>query len=243
MTAEKKRDTMLSGAGSNTGVSPGTANGYDMASGNQRYCFYWTATGRNRTGVVNSATRNATTVFMKGLKENLTLETNNGQAWRWRRICFTMKRGPNSLVNWSAANGVIRTIVPINLSSLAADITLWTSLKDYVFRGAEGSDWRDLLIAPTDNIRVDIKYDKTRVIKSGNSNGTQINPRMWHGMNKNLTYDDDESGAVTASQPYSVPDKRGMGDYHILDMFDSVGLATDGVLTFDVNSTLYWHEK
>lgn len=243
LTSTKKRDTMIGSVLTASGGTPITG-GYSMqASTTGIYAFLWTATARGRSGVDNDATRTQATCFMKGLKENLTLETSDGQSWAWRRICFKAKLGPNPIAAYSGGAGIQRIIFPINQSSLAADITTWATLRSDIFKGAQDTDWNDFMLAPTDNRRVDICYDRKRTIKSGNAEAVRIEPKIWHPMNKNLVYDDDENGAVTTAQPFSVLDKRGMGDYYVLDIFESIGAKTTGSLYFNANSTLYWHEK
>lgn len=243
VSSTKKRDTMLGSAGPNSGTG-GTLGGYDItAQPENPVAFLWTATARDRSSVSNDATRQATTCYMKGLSEQLRLETSNGTMWKWRRITFCAKFGPNSIIQYSGSGGVQRAIMPISKSTVAADVTLWNNIRARLFRGEPGTDWYNEMLAPIDTTRVDLKYDRTRFIRSGNASAAAIAPRLYHPMNKNLVYEDDESGAVTSTAKTSVLDKRGMGDYHVLDLFESVGSDTTGTLTFDANATLYWHEK
>lgn len=113
-----------------------------------------------------------------------------------------------------------------------------------MFKGLQGVDWDDFITAPIDTNRVDLKFDKTWVYRSGNERGIIKETKMWHPMNKNLFYDDDESGAGENTKNFSVRDKRGMGDYHIFDLFSqgSSGNTTD-LLKIRFTSTMYWHEK
>lgn len=63
-------------------------------------------------------------------------------------------------------------------------------------------------------------------------------------MNKNLVYDDDESGDQEATSYQSVESKAGMGDYYVLDLIQAgSGGGTGDVILVQANSTLYWHEK
>ncbi len=230
LTATKKRDTMI-GSVLTTSTGNPISGGYSMqATPVGSYAFLWTATARNRSGVDNDATRTQATCFMKGLKENLTLETTDGQAWQWRRICFKAKLGAAPITAYSGGAGVQRIIFPINQSSLPVDINNWALIRGLIFKGAQDTDWSDFMLAPTDNRRLDICYDKKRIIRSGNAEAVRLEPKIWHPMNKNIVYDDDENGAVTQGQPYSVTDKRGMGDYYVLDIFESVGPKASGRL-------------
>lgn len=63
-------------------------------------------------------------------------------------------------------------------------------------------------------------------------------------MNKNLVYDDDESGEQEQGAYTSVDSKAGMGDYYVLDLVQSgTGGSTSDLFLITANSTLYWHEK
>jgi len=94
-----------------------------------------------------------------------------------------------------------------------------------------------------DTTRVDLKFDRKRMIRSGNAQAVKRTLKHWHPMNKNLVYDDEEVGNSEGTFANSVRDKRGMGDYYVLDMFKSVGPTTTGILSFSAESCLYWHEK
>lgn len=113
-----------------------------------------------------------------------------------------------------------------------------------LFKGSQGVDWLDPILAPVDTSRVDLKYDKTQRLCSGNQSGMFKEVKLWHPMNKNLTYQDDESGEVMTTSVFSVDDKRGMGDYMVLDLFSSLlGTSTSDILSVTYQASLYWHEK
>jgi len=95
-----------------------------------------------------------------------------------------------------------------------------------------------------DTRRVDLKFDKVYRISSGNANGVFRERKLWHPMNKNLVYDDDESGAGENGGTFSVNDKRGMGDYFIVDIFQpGTGATATDYLQVTSATSLYWHEK
>lgn len=113
-----------------------------------------------------------------------------------------------------------------------------------IFKGVEGTDWVDPILAPLDNNRISVKFDKTWTLKSGNQNGTVYERKLWHSMNKNLEYDDDEIGYQQGSNFYSVSSSQGMGDYYVLDIFSAgFGGSASDLLSINCTSTLYWHEK
>ena len=113
-----------------------------------------------------------------------------------------------------------------------------------LFRGEQNRDWSDPITAAIDTSRVDLKSDKLVVIKSGNQFGTNRSAKYWYPANKNLVYNDDEAGLAEFSQAYSVNDKRGMGNMHVVDLFiPGTGAGTADLLKLTSTSTLYWHEK
>ena len=117
-------------------------------------------------------------------------------------------------------------------------------MEGFLFKGSSGVDWNDIFVAPVDTSRVDVKFDKTWTYHSGNGNGVFRKKKLWHGMNHNLVYDDDEVGANEQASYVSVDSKAGMGDYYVVDYFGcGLGAAVTDLLAVSNNSTLYWHEK
>lgn len=234
------------------GIAP---TGSDFTGG----FFLWNATARDLTiqsgpigAVAQQATRTATTCFMRGLSEHLRFQTNSPCPWLWRRICFTHRLQFNTPVSGDTptntyssvlenTNGMTRLFLNQNINNMG---NTTATIAGIVFRGERGRDWRDLITAATDPTRIDVKYDKTRTFRSGNQSGTVREHKIWHTMNKNLVYDDDEVADVETTSYFSVQDKRGMGNYFILDIIQpgEASTATDRLL-IDATSTLYWHEK
>lgn len=67
---------------------------------------------------------------------------------------------------------------------------------------------------------------------------------MWHSMNKNLVYADDENAGGLNVQFYSTQSKAGMGDFIVVDYFQArKGSTSSQQLSFGTTATLYWHEK
>lgn len=163
----------------------------------------------------------------------------------WRRICFKLKGDDltnfvgNNFTWWRATDtqGVVR-----NLTSAYANNPSLAALKQYVFEGYEQYDWVDMFNAKTDTKRIDVAYDKTRTFNAGNASGVIRNMRLWHPMNKNIEYRDEEQAGTQVTSPYSVDSKAGMGDYYVVDFFKGVGTASD-LLSLSIEAKLYWHEK
>jgi len=259
LTSRKKRDTMkqysnitsTSQQGSTTYAPlPAIINGGSLTAPP----IIWCATARDNDPTGNStngnvfqdATRTSSNCFMKGLSETCQIQVVNGVPWQWRRICFTYKGinaaipslGSQFFTANESSDGWVRIL------NMVPNNTYKDTLEGILFRGVRNKDWLDAMTAPLDTTRISVKYDKTRTIASGNDQGCIRKYKLWHGMNKSLVYDDDESGGSKTAQYYSVQDKQGMGDYLIVDYFQPrAGSLTTDQLSFSVNSTLYWHER
>lgn len=198
--------------------------------------------------------RTATTCFIRGFSEHIRLQTSSGIPWFWRRIVFFSKdelafpgtSASDTPVNTyrpyvETSNGLERLWLNQTINSMPNTIALQQGV---LFRGSAGTDWNDIITAPVDTTRVTLKYDKTRTIKSGNAAGTVREFKVWHPVNKNVVYDDDEQGVSESSSYYSVTSKAGMGDMYVYDIF-LPGLGSTGSDIINVNSsaTLYWHER
>lgn len=261
-TSVKKRNGMLSFSNTtDTGASKTTAQSTAFVNANTLGYFLFCATDQNLAAnaggsnlKINVAQRTATTCFMRGFSEHLRIQTSSGLPWFHRRICFTT-RGLGSF------NTIDPTDAQTQASGNSIDTSsgqqrLWlnssinnqpaTVINQYniLFKGQRNIDWNDPIIAPVDTSRVDLKFDKTWLIKSGNASGTIQSRKLWHSMNKNLVYNDDENGEGMSTGYASTASKQGMGDYYILDLFQAgIGGGPTDIINVFSNSTLYWHEK
>lgn len=268
-TSRKKRNGMLTFANSTATGALATVSQAPLTiagspSGDLRGLIHFRPTAMdlddtvtNPNSIISTPSRTATVCYMKGFAENVRVETSTGNPWFHRRICLTVKhplfyaldsRDTNGTDRLYAARGAIET--SNGWQRLASNVMTDTLTNTYggwlgvMFKGVQGVDWDDFITAPIDTNRVDLKFDKTWVYRSGNERGVLKETKLWHPMNKNLYYDDDESGATEETRTWSVLDKRGMGDYHIFDLFSqgSSGATTD-LLKIRFTSTMYWHEK
>lgn len=227
-------------------------------AGNVGGFYVWAPTCRQlqNKGKENQSARTATTCYMRGLPENIRIQSSSGIPWFWRRICFTLKGYNQFNTVQTADTPTINNYPYYDVSNSSGLARLWlneivnsvpatrTAQLGLLFRGLQGTDWDSVLTAPVDTTRVSVKYDKCRTLHSGNSNGFIRDVKLWHPMNHNIVYDDDESGGLEASSYYSVDSKLGMGDYYVVDYFEAgtLGGATDALLVGSTAS-LYWHEK
>lgn len=268
-TSRKKRNGMLTFSNSTvTGaLAAVTQNPLTIAgsnSGNTLGIVHFRPTAMDLSdsaggpnSIVNQAVRTASVCYMRGLAENIRIETSTGNPWFHRRICITSRdrifnfrndADPSGADRDYASSGAIET--SNGFQRLASNVMTDTLSATYnrwlgsLFKGQQGVDWDDFITAPIDTTRVDLKYDKTYIYRSGNERGVLKEKKIFHPMNKNLYYDDDENGAGETTVNYSVTDKRGMGDYHIFDFFSqgSSGNTAD-LLKIRYTSTMYWHEK
>lgn len=260
ITSRKKRNGMqtITTSGANgTPITP--AYGPTFINGADGGLFLWCATaitntsGSNANPISADSGRTADTCFMRGLSEHIRLQTNSPAPWFWRRICFTTRGSvfrlgldsspTNTVVPYydDAARGVQRWAQNMTNNNAPLTVSAWLGV---LFKGSESVDWSDRIIAPVDTARVDLKFDKTWTLLSGNAVGIVKERKLWHPMNKNLQYDEDESGETETSSYYSVTDKRGMGDYYVIDIIQAgTGATTTDRMQLTYNSTLYWHEK
>nr|QJB18621.1 MAG: capsid protein [Genomoviridae sp.] len=255
MTSTKKKDNML--CWTNTSPSQivlGFTYGVGPAilTGGNTYIFPWVANYRPATDYtggfarpVQESVRTSTVCYMRGVKEQIQIQTNTGMPWTWRRICFTLKG--TALRNFATTNmwmNITNGNGPTRLMNNWATTTGGQAIVDLVFDGRTGADWDSVYAAKTDKQRISVHYDKTVTMNPGNESGYVRNFKLWHPMNKNMQYDDDESGDGESTAGYSTLNKMGMGDYYIVDIIAS-GTAgdSDDMLRFNPQATLYWHEK
>lgn len=254
VTSRKKRDTMLPWcnvtASSQIGSTIYNPYAAQITGGGTPPMFIWSPTARdlNRNGgtgsVIDVASRSASNCYMRGLKESIEIQVTTGMPWQWRRIIFSAKGIQDLIPNTPSfqpyhetSYGMMRTLNQPPAATKA-------NIETLIFKGASNVDWNDVIVAPTDNRRVTIMYDKVVSVASGNDDGVMRRYNRWHGFNKSLLYDDDENADGMATNNWSVTGKQGMGDVYIVDYFRSrVGANADDILYFGPNATLYWHER
>lgn len=256
-TSTKKRNGMLSWSNTTqTATSQTMAQGPAYVSNTGAF-FVFCPTAQEldaQSTVANQASRTASTCYMRGLSEHIRIQTSSGVPWFHRRICFT-SRGASPFNSTAPSDTPVQPYLPyldtsngierpwLNVQINKMDVTknaMWALM----YKGLVGKDWDDLIIAPLDTTRITVKFDKTWTLQSGNSNGLVRERKLWHPMNHNIVYDDDENGDVEASSYYSTESKAGMGDYYVVDIIQpGTGATTSDYFQIGANSTLYWHEK
>lgn len=262
ISSRKKRDTMAPISGEqSTAVSPTPGPRQFLASDGVVICLYRpterqriTEVGGNPARVDDPAARTATEVYYRGIKERISIATSGSSMWKWRRICFTFKSdrfnfNPNdpadvgnfTLMNVFTSNGYMRAINAFNNAD-SFQAAMLQQISAYVFQGTEGIDWNSYYTSKVDTERVNLKYDKTMHIKSGNDAGVMRDYKFWHPMNHTFIYDEDERAGTQQQGTLSSMLKRSMGDYYIMDIMTCNDLNSETLL-FNPNATIYWHER
>lgn len=255
MTSTKKKDNMVSYSNTVPATPQGGTTYSNAAAtliGGVTYIFPWVASARvgaDQTGAlavpIEQASRSASVCYMKGLKEKVQIQTSSGLPWQWRRVCFTLKGTVLTATDASGyrfslltSSGMVRVVNSVEGNNAGATIL------NTIFDGSNGLDWINIFNAKLDSDVISVKYDKTRIIQSGNASGVLRNYNLWHPMNKNLHFNDEESGDGQITNRYSAFGKKGMGDYYVVDFIKAgTGAGASDLMSFEPEATLYWHEK
>lgn len=266
VTSRKKADNMLSASNTNgSGAGRATTVGPFFVSGSTGYAYsLWNATARSLTTggnnpnlFVDKADRTSTTCYMRGLREVIRVQTSSPLPWVWRRICFTTKDDVfQSKVGGDTAPtqtyipyfdtptsniGMFRQWFNLQINNMPNTVSVFNGI---IFQGQEGSDWNNILNAKPDSTRIRTWSDTQIPLHTGNQSGYFKTHKRWYPMNKNLVYNDDESGAGESTSYTTTQARPGMGDYYVLDIFvPGIGGSATDLLNVDSQATLYWHEK
>lgn len=260
VTATKKRDTMIPG---NTFPPLPENVGALTVTSDIPAVLLWNATARllantpgfNFTMPVN-AQRLSTTPFIVGLKESITIRTDTSNAWRWRRLVFTLKGAPPGFAD---PTDIPRTIyentdaqgnIEYQRVNTALPFPLVADVYAFVFRGfginnvsATPQDWIDPITAPVNTSRITLMHDRVTSISSGNDTGVVRTYPRWHPVRKTLCYGDNEIGGAMNPSRVSTTAKPGCGDVYVMDIIVGNSEDSTDALSFLPTSTLYWHEK
>lgn len=225
----------------------------DQITGDVGATYVWRCTERDRlNGVSNdsnsSATRSSDNVYMRGLKEYITITTTTGATWFWRRICITTKGIPFYNTAFSAVTGIETTTngwvrVLANLRKGSTWGPSRNAVNTLLFKGEASIDWIDPHNAKVDTQRCTIKHDRQRVLRSGNNLGTCHLDKTWYPMNARLVYNNDETGENETGNTSAAVGNAGMGDYYVIDYIDCINGTSSDILYFLPQATLYWHER
>lgn len=259
LTAKKKRDTMAPNIAYPPVASTAAVTGLVIQASSEPTMTLWCPSARELRAIFENdrstvpSGREETTVFAVGLKEKISILTNSGQPWRWRRIVFTNK-GPlplgeqfegsrvySTTTDVTGRDTYFRTLSPLPVNSI-------TPLVEYLFKGqGDGGlgiqDWTDIMTAPVDTTRIKTMHDHVTRIQSGNASGVMKTYSRWHPVRKNIVYGDEEIGNQMLSSFFSTNSRPGVGDIYVMDIFTSLSNAASDQLSFTPTASWYWHEK
>ncbi|UJO02112.1 Cap [Molossus molossus associated gemykibivirus 1] len=246
VASEKKQDSRITFSNVDTPLSPPILKAVVLQAG-QTYMIPYIPTAQDRTGAAPELNnyRSRSDVYMRGYKERIIFNTNGGSSWHWRRICWRMK-GPAITTNVSTTSPLWLETAPygfVRSATNANGTALGSAIQSEIFKGQINVDWFNLFTAPLDTNRISVAYDQTRIMKAGNNEPYVQDYKMWHPMNKNFYYRDDENGDNETTSPLHSSGLKGMGDYYILDLFASASSETSDVANVGYEGTLYWHER
>lgn len=229
-------------------------------------------TGRIRSDVASNdmPARTSKTVWWKGFKDSLVVQSTTSDPWKWRRIVFSIRgganatgvpayitspsifmdipnqvpqsgAGPNEQENPALLQGVPRAVR--NMSTMSpGQITDFTGA---LYKGVRNIDfdtgYGQLLTAAVDKENVRVHSDTIRSINSGNDSGVFRQFKSYVPLNQTMVYADQESGSMLTSSSYAASHSP-LGDVYIFDLFVQLQGAPSS-LTVSGQGTAYWHEK
>lgn len=234
-----------------TSSGGGIAAGGILMRGNTLSILVWSPSARARNAIPDSNAnwnRSDDTVFFRGLKENINIRNAGNSvaaqaaSWQWRRIVFSCKGLYQSLGtsvdSLFTSNGYVRLLAD------QQGTTFGDVLTSSLFVGVYNKDWIDAMTARIDRSKISVLYDRTRQLIPQSSASRIWNVKMWHGVNKNINYQNEENGgAGETASTRSVLSKPGIGDIYVIDMFQCSTADPADTLYFAPEATVYWHEK
>lgn len=195
--------------------------------------------------------REQSNIFFRAVKEEVFLSVS--EPCFWRRIVFYYANEITEAAPLYGAHPAtgnpfrIRNMATIDPSAGGEQANLgqelWAGMVgvDYT----EDTRWK----APLDKDNLTVAYDRTATINPNRDYAAEETYgknriwKMWHPVNKSLEYDDKETGQDVNPSPW-VSDKPRQGNMYIMDIFSTGRVSELDVSfgTWNVDSTIYWHE-
>lgn len=208
--------------------------------------------------------RSLTDVYARGYKEFITMATNSGAHWLWRRLVVTMKTPlwkefPLLTVQrqipleGGRSSGQVRTLYDIG-SVAGVETDLAKKVFAVIFEGTLDVDWHNVFNGKPDKRFVKVISDRTTSLKSTNDDAVLRNSKRWYPLNSNMHYNEKEEGDKIKDDPdvatlenqaskFAADGITGMGDVWIFDFFTCASRVAADELRFQPNGTFYWHER
>lgn len=248
----KKYDNMLPTFIPSSGTpTPGSGVSIALSSSDpfQSQCLVFIPNARDKTipsgGDVNGiSARTMTTIFSRGYRERVTLASNGVVPVRWRRICVSANAfnltGSNSALLGFYETTTVGMVRSLRLASLAEQGQIAIDL----FRGTALKDYSTYLDAVVDTSKVNLIYDRTRVLQSTTSANWGKTYKFWYNHNRPITYNDNESGTSYNDTYISAANTQ---DMVVIDFFSGMSYANATPTATTVNmiaeGTYFWHER
>lgn len=207
--------------------------------------------------------RSLTDVYVRGYKEIVSMATNSGAQWLWRRLVVNMKTPlwkefPSLTVQReiplddNRTSGQVRTMYNIGATP-DGETELAKRVYSIIFEGTLDVDWHNVFNAKVDKRFVRVISDKTMPVQSKNDEAVYKNRHFWDPVNKNMHYNEKEEGGGIKDYPieereyqqskFSSDGITGCGDLWVFDFFSCASRTTSDELRFQPNGTFYWHER
>lgn len=191
--------------------------------------------------VSNDHTRNAQDVFFRGFAERFWVQTG-GSPLVHRRIVFWAQQ----VIEQARPLLTFPPNAPPQYSRPFTDIKGESLLMEYLFQGTSNVDYATDYwpAAKLDRRHTRVISDTTKTTNPGNDTATQKLYKTWIGVNRRLSYQDEESGGGETSSPWAAPSPWNPGNLYVMDIFtQGMGARSAAVgAQFSTQGTVYWHE-
>lgn len=180
--------------------------------------------------------RSASTVYYRGVREQVQFYLRNASPVVWRRCVVGS--------NLNVANTASYSLNDTNLygrTQLYSEST-YIAFFEVLTQGTRNSDYTSNITAKLDEKKCKIYYDKTRVLRPKTTTGDIQTYKMWHPINKTIQYDEEEKGSDISSSPWASNEPPNHNVY-IIDLFQSINTTTTNQVSWNVETTSYWHER
>lgn len=208
--------------------------------------------------------RSLTDVYARGYKEIVSLASNSGANWLWRRLVVSLKNPiwklfPSLTVqreiplDSDRASGQVRTMYNIGPTP-EGETELAQDVYRIIFEGTLDLDWHNVFNAKPDKRFVRVRSDRTMRLRTTNDEAYLNNYQFWDGVNANMHYNEKESGSDIKMDPdlesnentlskFSAEGLSGAGDLWVFDFFSCGSKDAADELRFQPNGTFFWHER
>lgn len=218
-----------------------------VVTGPQRSVFICSAR-RQYSGTVGlDHNRASSRTFCRGYKETALLDISGSTEWGWRRIVFAFKgdiyTGSGTATDQpfydDPTSGMTRSVqASLSIGALAA-------VQQSIYEGTQGVDWQDERVAKPDRDRITLLSDKTRMLKGTTDDDHAHRFNLWYPINKDLFYNDIQSGKQTNIDYVSTQADNTIGDIYIYDFWwpANFGLTETLSMRITLQGRYYWHER